>query len=81
MGIVKAKSAKEINEEIKSKRNPAADGAGDPEPKEQDAPVRDENTSDAGAAESPEEENQESADNDGASDSPEEAPAAEEPKE
>lgn len=78
MGIVKAKSAKEINEEIKAKRNPAAVEAGDNEPEVQDAPIGDENTNDAGAEESSQEAaGSESADNDGASDPKEEDPGSE----
>jgi len=72
MGITKAKTAKEINAEIKAKRNPEAVEPVVEDPK--DAPVGVEDTNDAGAAESSEEakDGLQSADNAGASDSEEE---------
>ena len=69
MAIQKEKSAKEINAEIKLKRNPAA-----PVVEDQDAPISAKNTDDARTGESlSEAEGSASADNDGASDSAEEA--------
>jgi len=70
MGIEKAKSAKEINAEIKAKRNPAA--VVEPEMEIQDAPISDADTQSAGSAQPCEETETASGNNDGASDDPEE---------
>jgi hypothetical protein len=55
MAIKKAKSAKEINEEIKAKRYPGAKESGDSKPKEEDAPVSAEDLNETGNDESCEE--------------------------
>ena len=70
MGIEKAKTAKEINAELKRKRNPAAE---EPEIKESDAPTSDADNESPGSDQSGKEaEGAESPNNDGSDLDPEE---------